>query len=82
MPRQNRVTPFGEIVAVAARGTRMGNRPCAECRRHRFNEFRAAWVANSTGLASDHKPTAGGSARAAGRCGTPPPAPGCRTGRA
>lgn len=28
MPRQNRVTPFGDIVAVSARGTRMGNRGC------------------------------------------------------
>lgn len=28
MPRQNRVNPFGEIVAAAARGTRMGNRGC------------------------------------------------------
>jgi len=28
MPRQNRVTPFGEIVATAARGTLMGNRGC------------------------------------------------------
>jgi hypothetical protein len=26
MPRQNRVTPFGEVVAVAERGTVMGNR--------------------------------------------------------
>ena len=26
MPRQNRVTPFGEIVAVPERGTLMGNR--------------------------------------------------------
>src|SRR5690348_1184904 len=26
MPRQNRVTPFGEIVAVPERGTMMGNR--------------------------------------------------------
>jgi hypothetical protein len=26
MPRQNRVTPFGEIIAVADRGTVMGNR--------------------------------------------------------
>lgn len=26
MPRQNRVTPFGEIVAVPERGTFMGNR--------------------------------------------------------
>jgi len=28
MPLRNRVTPFGEIVAVAARGTLMGNRGC------------------------------------------------------
>lgn len=28
MPLRNRVTPFGEIVAAAARGTLMGNRGC------------------------------------------------------
>ncbi len=28
MPRQNRVTPFGELVATAHRGTLMGNRSC------------------------------------------------------
>ena len=28
MPRQNRVTPFGDIVASSARGTLMGNRGC------------------------------------------------------
>ena len=28
MPRQNRVTPFGDIVAVPARGTLFGNRGC------------------------------------------------------
>ena len=28
MPRQNRVTPFGDIVASPARGTLMGNRGC------------------------------------------------------
>jgi hypothetical protein len=99
MPRQNRVTPFGEIVAATERGTFIGNRgvlhdaegrikrawqlkrwivcvlefrgrkrqvmtpghytelffldeatalaaahrPCAECRRKRFNAFRKAW---------------------------------------
>ena len=26
MPLQNRVTPFGELIAIAARGTLMGNR--------------------------------------------------------
>lgn len=26
MPRQNRVTPYGDVIAVAARGTLMGNR--------------------------------------------------------
>jgi hypothetical protein len=101
MPLQNRVTPCGEIVAVTARGTFMGNRggaihnerreivrqyasrrwiacvlefrgrkrtvmspnrytelffldealalaaghrPCAECRRERFNAFKEAWL--------------------------------------
>jgi hypothetical protein len=99
MPRQNRVNPFGEIIATSERGTFMGNRgvlhdeesrirrkwlgkrwlvcvlefrdrkrtvmsprhytelffldeatalaaghrPCAECRRERFNAFRSAW---------------------------------------
>jgi len=28
MPRQNRVTPFGTIIATTARGTLMGNRGC------------------------------------------------------
>ncbi len=28
MPRQNRVTPTGELIAVSARGTLMGNRGC------------------------------------------------------
>lgn len=101
MPLRNRVTPWGEIVAVSARGAMMGNRggaihnesheivrpyasrrwiacvlefkgrhrivmspnrytelffldeavalaaghrPCAECRRERFNAFKAAWA--------------------------------------
>src|SRR5438105_12061160 len=99
MPRQNRVTPAGEVVAVPDRGTFLGNRgvlhdadgrtrrawqlrrwiicvlafkgrkrrvmtpgrytelffldeatalaaghrPCAECRRERFNAFKVAW---------------------------------------
>ena len=99
MPRQNRVNPFGEIIATPERGTFMGNRgvlhddegrirrrwqgkrwivcvlefrgrkrkvmtpgrytelffldeatalaaghrPCAECRRERFNAFRSTW---------------------------------------
>jgi hypothetical protein len=28
VPRQNRVTPFGELIATTARGTLMGNRGC------------------------------------------------------
>ena len=28
MPRQNRVDPFGKLIAVAARGTMLGNRGC------------------------------------------------------
>jgi hypothetical protein len=114
MPRQNRVTPFGDIVAVPERGTLMGNRgclhddagrirrpwqdrrwiacvtdfrgrkrqlmtpghytelffldeatslaaghrPCAECRRGRFNDFRHAWRA-AHGAGGSHLPTAG-----------------------
>src|SRR5262245_6485047 len=107
MPRQNRVTPWGEIVAMPERGTLMGNRgllhdaegqimrpwrerrwiiclldfkgrrrsvmspglytelffldeatalaaghrPCAECRRERFNAFRDAWLKGNGGAA-------------------------------
>jgi hypothetical protein len=103
MPRQNRVTPYGMIIATPERGTLMGNRgllhdgherirrdwrlkrwihcvlefkgrhrqvmtpgrytelffldeatalsaghrPCAECLRSRYNEFRAAWAAGN-----------------------------------
>jgi hypothetical protein len=114
MPHQNRVTPFGEIVAVPERGTLMGNRgvlhdgtktirrswqlkrwilcvtdfknrkrtimspgrytelffldeatglaaghrPCAECQRQRFDEFRAAWVAGNPKSDGGTLPTA------------------------
>jgi hypothetical protein len=107
VPRRNRVTPFGEIIATPERGTFMGNRgvlhddrgqvrrawqvkrwllcllefrgrrrtvmapghytelffldeatglaaghrPCFECRRERFNAFRAAWLAGNPGSA-------------------------------
>ena len=46
MTLQNRVTPFGEIVAVAARGTLMGNRGCLhdEERRVVRTSARIAWV--------------------------------------
>lgn len=36
MPKQNRVTPFGEIVALSARGTLMGNRGCLHDRAGRI----------------------------------------------
>jgi hypothetical protein len=108
MPKQNRVTPFGSILAMPERGTFMGNRgvlhdnegrikrtwqvkrwivcvlefkgrkrkvmapgrytelffldeatalaaghrPCAECRRERFNAFRTAWLAANAGSGS------------------------------
>jgi hypothetical protein len=114
MPRQNRVTPFGEIVATPERGTVMGNRgvlhdakgrirrlwqvkrwiacvlefrgrkrkvmtpgrytelffldeatalaaghrPCAECRRQRFNAFRGAWRSAHSGSSDSSLPTA------------------------
>ena len=114
MPRRNRGTPFGEIIAVRDRGMRMGNRgvlhdgagtirrawqlrrwilcvlefkgrkrkvmspgcytelffldeatglaaghrPCAECQRQRFREFRAAWVAGNAARTEKHSPSA------------------------
>ena len=36
MPRQNRVTPFGELIATASRGTLMGNRGCLHDSRQRI----------------------------------------------
>jgi hypothetical protein len=112
MPKQNRVTPFGEIIATPARGTLMGNRgclhndhqqiirlyqgkrwifcqlqfkdrhrevmtpgqytelffldeatalaaghrPCAECSRPRFDEFRTLWAQANPDLAHEAKP--------------------------
>lgn len=46
MTLQNRVTPFGEIVAVAARGTLMGNRGCLHDDERRIvkTSARVAWV--------------------------------------
>jgi hypothetical protein len=114
MPRQNRVTPLGEILATPARGTLMGNRgalhdahgvlcrpfrgqrwiicllsfkgrrrpvmapgqntelffldeatalaaghrPCAECQRPRFEQFRAIWAAANPRLAGGPRPAA------------------------
>jgi hypothetical protein len=112
MPRQNRVTPRGEIIATSARGTLMGNRgclhddqdhpvrqyqvrrwlicmldfknrkrtpmppghytslffldeatalaaghrPCAECQRARFDDFRRHWAAANPELAGSPTP--------------------------
>lgn len=114
MPRQNRVTPFGEIIATPERGTFLGNRgvlhdaegrirrawqlrrwivcvlafrgrkrrvmtpgrytelffldeatalaaghrPCAECRRERFNAFWNAWGTAHPGDGGSRRPTA------------------------
>lgn len=33
-----------------------GHRPCAECRRARYNEFKAAWVRGNPGLAQSGNP--------------------------
>jgi hypothetical protein len=46
MTLQNRVTPFGEIVAIAARGTLMGNRGCLHDDEQRVlkTSARIAWV--------------------------------------
>lgn len=115
MPRQNRVTPFGTIIATSARGTLMGNRgclhdiggqirrpyqgkrwiiclldfkqrrrtvmtpgqytelffldeatalaaghrPCAECQRERFRQFRSAWAAANPHLTGTPTPAVG-----------------------
>lgn len=112
MPLQNRVTPFGRLEAVAARGAWLGNRgivhndqkeivaawrskawitcrlhyrgvhravfsphtwselffldeatafsaghrPCAYCRRDRYNEFKRAWCSTNAGLAGTANP--------------------------
>lgn len=114
MAYQNRVNPFGQIVATPARGTLMGNRgclhdagdrplrqyqtrrwiicvldfkgrtrrpmppgqytslffldeatalaaghrPCAECQRERFNDFRRHWAAANAALAGGAAPSA------------------------
>ncbi len=114
MPRQNRVTPAGDIIATPERGTFFGNRgvlhddqgrirrrwqlkrwlicvleykgrrrevmtpgrytelffldeatalaaghrPCAECRRERFNAFCAAWRSGSARVIRSQRPTA------------------------
>jgi hypothetical protein len=114
MPRQNRVTPFGDILATPERGAFMGNRgllhdaqgqirrkwqvkrwivcvlefkgrkrqvmtpgyytelffldeatalaaghrPCAECRRERFNAYRTAWRSIHPGASGSALPTA------------------------
>lgn len=115
MPRQNRVTPLGEIIATPARGTLMGNRgclhdnagqirrhfqgtrwihcvlefkgrkrdlmqpgrytelffldeatalaaghrPCAECQRDRFLEFRQKWTEANPSLTDSPAPPVG-----------------------
>lgn len=48
MPRQNRVTPFGEFVAVSTRGTLTGNRGCLHDDEGRLGTARwrsKAWIA-------------------------------------
>jgi len=46
MPRRNRVTPFGDIVAASARGTLMGNRGCLHDAAGRIvrSTRTAAWI--------------------------------------
>src|SRR5262245_5520966 len=47
MPLQNRVTPFGDLIATAARGTLMGNRGCLhdDCRQIRRPFALKRWIA-------------------------------------
>jgi hypothetical protein len=58
MPRQNRVTPFGVIVAVPERGTVMGNRGVLH---NESGAIRRAWQLRrdeATALAAGHRPCA------------------------
>ena len=47
MPRQNRVTPFGELIATESRGTLMGNRGCLHDDQQRIRRSFACkrWIA-------------------------------------
>src|SRR5215468_568114 len=47
MPLQNRVTPFGDLVAVEARGLLMGNRGCLHDARRRIVRYAVGrrWIA-------------------------------------
>lgn len=58
MPRQNRVTPFGEIVAVPERGTLTGNRGCLHDAQGRLGAARwrtKAWIACLTEFRGRHR---------------------------
>jgi hypothetical protein len=46
MPRQNRVTPFGELIAAESRGTLMGNRGCLHDRQEHIRRAFAGkrWI--------------------------------------
>src|SRR5438105_2631117 len=47
LPRQNRVTPFGELIATECRGTLMGNRGCLHDEHQRIRRAFACrrWIA-------------------------------------
>lgn len=46
MPKQNRVTPFGNVIATPARGSFMGNRGCIHNDREQLRRFHAGkrWI--------------------------------------
>src|SRR6266700_4094100 len=54
MPRQNRVTPYGELIAVPDRGMFWGNRGPLLDRECRLTEL--YFVDEATGLAAGHRP--------------------------
>ena len=59
MPFQNRVTPFGEIIAHPARGTLMGNRGCLHDADRQLGDKRwahQAWVACRLKFKHWHRP--------------------------
>ena len=56
MPEQNRVTPLGDVVAVAARGRWMGNRGCLHDDRRRIVRHHAGkrWIICETDFRGRH----------------------------
>ncbi len=77
MPRQNRVTPYGELIAVPDRGMFWGNRGALLDREGRLARYSRgqAWAIcfldEATGLAAGHRVPAGSAPERTGRLASP-----------